>query len=265
MWRVALGFATSGVVTSDATSLTPSASDDAMRFGTDAFYSAIGRAFVAMCAAVPVLFLIELLDRVTGNHLDQAGGIRPHHLDGLDGIVFAPFLHASFSHVLANSIPLILLGTFVLASGTTRFLLTTAFIALVSGLGVWFTGDGNSVVVGASGVIFGYLGVLLMRGIVERSWWHIAVGLLIGLLYGWQLVGALPGDERVSWQAHLFGFVGGLVAAIIFRRRRPDAFAGFYRRVAFTVCGKSTSRSWVPGRPGSSRPITPGSAGCPRR
>jgi membrane associated rhomboid family serine protease len=209
-------------VTSDATSLTPASNnDDAMRFGTDAFYSAIGRAFVAMCAAVPVLFLIELLDRVTGNHLDQAGGIHPHHLDGLDGIVFAPFLHASFSHVLANSIPLILLGTFVLASGTTRFLLTTAFIALVSGLGVWFTGDGNSIVVGASGIIFGYLGVLLMRGIVERSWWHIAVGLLIGLLYGWQLIGALPGDERVSWQAHLFGFVGGLVAAIIFRRRRP--------------------------------------------
>src|SRR5262249_35804219 len=127
-----------------------------------------------------------------------------------------------FSHVLANSIPLILLGTFVLASGGRRFVLTTAFIALVSGLGVWFTGDSNSVVVGASGVVFGYLGVLLMRGIVERSWWHIAVGLFIGLLYGWQVLpGVMPGDERISWQAHLFGFIGGLIAAILFRRRRP--------------------------------------------
>jgi membrane associated rhomboid family serine protease len=203
-----------------STVVEPGRDADPSRFGTDAFYSAIGRAFVAMCAVVPMLFLIELLDRLTGDHLDVSGGIRPHHISGLDGIVLAPFLHASYSHVLSNSIPLILLGTFVLASGARRFLLTTLFIAVVSGLGVWFTGDPRSVVVGASGVIFGYLGVLLMRGIVERSWWHIAVGLLIGLLYGWQLIGVLPADGPVSWQAHLFGFVGGLVAAVLFRRRR---------------------------------------------
>ena len=177
------------VVTSDALSFAPTnGDDDKYRFGTDAFYAAIGRAFVAMCAIVPVLFLIELVDRLTGQHLDGAGGIHPHHVDGLDGIIFAPLLHGSFQHVLANSIPLILLGTFVLASGGKRFVLTTVFIAIVSGLGVWFTGDSTSVVVGASGVVFGYLGVLLMRGIVERSWWHIAVGLLIGLLYGWQVL-----------------------------------------------------------------------------
>jgi membrane associated rhomboid family serine protease len=125
--------------------------------------------------------------------------------------------------VLANSVPLILLGTFVLAAGTRRSILATLFVMIASGLGVWFFGDPNSIVVGASGVIFGYLGVLLMRGVVERSWWHIAVGLLIGLLYGWQLIGVLPaeGGERVSWQAHLFGFGAGLVAAILFRRRRP--------------------------------------------
>ncbi|MFG2037404.1 rhomboid family intramembrane serine protease [Dactylosporangium sp. NPDC048998] len=194
---------------------------DPTRFGTEAFYASIGRAFVAMCAFVPVLFLIEYLDILSGHRLDQEGGIRPHHLDGLDGIVFSPFLHVSFDHVLANSVPLILLGTFVLAAGASRFWLTTVFIAIVAGVGVWFTGDGNSVVVGASGVIFGYLGVILMRGVVERSWWHIAVGLLIGLLYGWQLVGVLPGDPDISWQGHLFGFIGGLVAAILFRRRRP--------------------------------------------
>jgi membrane associated rhomboid family serine protease len=221
-WRVEHSPATTLGVTFDASSTAPD-HDDPARFGTDAFYSSIGRAFVGMCAVVPVLFLIELFDRITGDRLDQAGGIHPHHVDGLDGIIFAPLLHGSFSHVLANSIPLILLGTFVLAAGTRRFLITTVFIAIVSGLGVWFTGSGNSIVVGASGVVFGYLGVLLMRGLVERSWWHIAVGLLIGLLYGWQLVGALPGDPQVSWQAHLFGFAGGLVAAILFRRRRPRA------------------------------------------
>jgi membrane associated rhomboid family serine protease len=193
------------------------------RFGTDAFYAAVGRAFVAMCAVVPVLFLIELVDsRLMSGRLDVQGGILPHDIAGLDGIVFAPLLHADFTHVLANSAPLILMGTFVLAAGPRRFWLSTILIAIISGVGVWFTGETGTVVVGASGVIFGYLGVLLTRGVVEHSWWNIAVGLLIGLLYGWQLIGVLPTDERISWQAHLFGFIGGVVAAIAFRRRRGD-------------------------------------------
>jgi membrane associated rhomboid family serine protease len=194
--------------------------DARSHFGTDAFYVSIGRAFVAMCAIVPVLFLIEALDQLTGHKLDALGGIEPHALSGIDGVIFAPFLHASFQHVLANSIPLILLGTFVLAAGTRRFIASTALIVLVSGLGVWFVGNPRTIVIGASGVVFGYLGVLLARGVVERSWWNIAVGVLIGLLYGWQLVGVLPTDERVSWQAHLFGFGAGVVAAVLFRRRR---------------------------------------------
>lgn len=194
---------------------------DPTRFGTEAFYASIGRAFVAMCAVVPVLFVIEGFDRLVGGDLDIDGGIIPRRIEGLDGIVFGPFLHVGFAHLLANSIPLILLGTFVLAAGARRFILTTVLIALVSGLGVWWLGASGSVVVGASGVVFGYLGVLLMRGLAERSLWNAAVGTLIGLLYGWQLVGVLPMDEEISWQAHLFGFLGGLLAALIFRRRRP--------------------------------------------
>jgi membrane associated rhomboid family serine protease len=194
--------------------------DDSPKPGSDAFYAALGRAFVAMCAVVPLLFAIEVLDWWLRANLDAAFGIRPRRIDGLDGVIFGPFLHVDFVHLYSNSVPLILLGTFVLAAGARRFLLSTAFIALASGLGVWYFGDRDSVVVGASGVIFGYLGLLLARGIVERSWWNLAVGLLIGLLYGWQLIGILPGDPRVSWQGHLFGFLGGLVAAVLFRRRR---------------------------------------------
>jgi len=196
------------------------------RFGSSAFYASIGRAFVAMCAVVPVLFGIELVDRLTNQQLDLLGGIRPHDIRGLDGVVFAPFLHASFEHVTANSAPLILLGTFALAGGGRRFLASTVVITLVSGVGTWFLGRPDTIVVGASGVIFGYLGLLLARGIVERSWWDVGVGVLIGLLYGWQLVAMLPTDERVSWQAHLCGFAGGLVAAVLFRRRRPRRVAG---------------------------------------
>jgi membrane associated rhomboid family serine protease len=205
----------------------PASDRDPTRFGTDAFYSAIGRAFVAMCGFVPLLFVIGLVDNLTNHELQREGGIQPHALYGLDGIILGPFLHANYEHVIANSVPLILLGTFVLAAGTRRFLVSTLFIAVVSGLGVWFAGDPRSIVVGASGVIFGYFGLLLVRGLVERSWWNIAVALLIGLLYGWQLVGVLPVvDSHISWQAHLFGFVGGMIAAVLFRRRRPRVDAG---------------------------------------
>ena len=116
-------------------------------------------------------------------------------------------------------------------------------------------------VVGASGVIFGWLGLLLMRGIVERSWWNIAVALLVGLLYGWQLLGVLPTDERVSWQGHLFGLLGGMrrarscsgvaaptpaPAAATTRRRRPgDPAPDVGRHVAPTA---STSDGCLPGR-----------------
>lgn len=138
-------------------------SGDPYRFGTEAFYAALGRAFVAMCAVVPFLFLIEAVDQGLAFGLDATAGIIPQRIDGLDGVFFSPFLHHGFDHLYSNSIPLILLGTFVLAAGARRFLWSTLVIILVSGLGVWFTGSPNSVVVGASGVIFGYLGILLTR------------------------------------------------------------------------------------------------------
>jgi membrane associated rhomboid family serine protease len=94
---------------------------------------------------------------------------------------------------------------------------------LVSGLGVWLVGDPDSVVVGASGVIFGYLGLLLARGLVERSWWNLGVAGFIGLLYWYQLYNILPTDQPISWQGHLLGLLGGVLAAIVFRRKRPKS------------------------------------------
>jgi len=200
--------------------------DDPSRFGTQAFYAALGRAFVAMCAVVPALALIELVDERTGGALDAVAGISPRRIWGLDGIFLAPFVHADFGHLLANSAPLIILGTFVLATGTRRFLIATLLIAVVSGVAVWLLTPENYLVLGASGVIFGWLGFLLMRGIVERSLWNLGVAVVAGVLYGWQLVALLPTDQRVSWQGHLFGFVGGLLAAILLRRRRTVGDAG---------------------------------------
>jgi membrane associated rhomboid family serine protease len=194
---------------------------EADRFGTVQFYAALGKAFVTMCAVIPVLFAIELIDVLSGHELDLAGGIRPRSLPGLDGVIFAPFLHASFTHLSSNSMPLLITGTFVLATGARRFLWVTALVVLVSGLGTWFIGPAGTVGVGASGVIFGYLGFLLVQGIVERSWWSVAVSVLMGILLGWALRGVLPSDPHISWQAHLFGLIGGVAAAVVFRRRRP--------------------------------------------
>jgi membrane associated rhomboid family serine protease len=191
------------------------------RFGTPAFFAAIGRAFVATCGVVAFLAAIEFIDERVGGRIDAFAGIQPRRPEGLVGVVLAPIVHTSFTHLLANSAPLILLGTFVLASGAKRFAIATAVITVCSGLGVWFLTPPNYLVLGASGVIFGWLGLLLMRSIVERSWWNLAVALMVGLLYGWQLGALLPSTEGVSWQGHLFGFLGGAFAAIFVRRPRP--------------------------------------------
>ena len=199
--------------------------EQAARFGTEAFYAALGRAFVAMCAVVPVLFLIEALDVGLRANLDILAGIIPRRIEGLDGVFFSPFLHANWDHLYSNSVPLILLGTFVLAAGAYRFLWSTLLIIMVSGIGVWFVGSPGSVVVGASGVIFGYLGLLFARGFVERTWWNLGVAAFMGLLYWWQLYSVFPTDQPVSWQGHLLGLVGGVIAAVLFRRRRPQRSA----------------------------------------
>jgi membrane associated rhomboid family serine protease len=195
----------------------------AQKFGTAAFYASIGRAFVTMCAVIPLLFLIEVMDIGTHGRLDMAGGIIPHRLEGLDGVLFSPFLHAGWDHLYGNAVPLILVGTFALAGGAKRFIWSTVLIMLISGVGVWLIGDPDSVVVGASGVIFGYLGLLVMRGLVERSWWNLGVAAFIGLLYWYQLYNVLPTDQPISWQGHLLGLLAGAIAAVVFRRRKPRA------------------------------------------
>jgi membrane associated rhomboid family serine protease len=205
-------------------SATPAGQDNRDQFGTVAFYAALGRAFVVMCAVIPALFAIELIDQATGHDLDRQAGILTRSPVGLDGIVFAPFLHFSWAHLYGNSVPLLLTGTFVLATGAKRFLGVTLLVMVTSGLAAWLFGPSGGDTVGASGVIFGYLGFLFMRGLVEHSWWTIAVALLIGLLFGVALSGVVPGDPHISWQAHLGGLLGGLIAAVVFRqrRRRPD-------------------------------------------
>jgi len=174
-----------------------------------------------MCLVVPSLAVVKLIDQAMHGQLNVWLGIRPKDPGGLIRIYSAPFVHSGWDHLVANSSPLIILGTFVLAGGFGRFTGATLLIMTASGLGVWFLTPPDYLVTGASGVIFGWIGLLFVRGIIEHTWWHLAVALIVGLLYGWQLNLLVPKDESISWQGHLFGFAGGMVAAVATRRKPP--------------------------------------------
>lgn len=161
----------------------------------------------------------ETVDVVADHRLD-AYGVRPHQLVGLRGIVFAPFLHAGFGHLIGNTIPFAVLGVLIGLGGLRQLLTVTIIVAVISGLGVWVFGSSGEVHIGASGVVFGYLAFLLVRGFFARSIRHILLGAVVGIMYGGLLWGVLPTAQGVSWQGHLFGVVGGVAAAKLLSLRR---------------------------------------------
>lgn len=169
---------------------------------------------------ITILWLIEIVDRLFfQGELDRLG-IAPRQLAGLRGILFAPLLHASFAHLLANTIPLLILSALIVLRHNGRFWLITGLIVLVSGLGAWLIAPANTIHIGASGLIFGYFAYLVVNAFYERS--LVAVGLagLVILIYGGLLPGIWPGSTGISWQVHLFGLVGGILAAYYFSNRR---------------------------------------------
>lgn len=161
---------------------------------------------------VGVLWVAEIIDTVLGNRLD-AEGIRPGDVDGLSGVLFAPLLHGGFGHLIANTVPLLVLGFLVLLSGVRRWVGVTAVVWLVGGVGTWLIGGAGTVHIGASGIVFGWLAYLILRGFFSRSARQILLGVVVLLLYGGLLWGVLPGRPGISWQGHLFGAVGGVLAA----------------------------------------------------
>lgn len=159
-----------------------------------------------------VFWGLEAIDWVLGGFLDGFGVI-PRTSVGLRGIIFGPFLHGGFGHLMANTVPFLVLGWFVLLDSIKTFVNVTLITAVISGLGIWLIAPANSVHIGASGLIFGYFGFLLLRGYFERSFSSIAWSLLVALVYGGLIWGVLPQGVGISWQAHLFGFIGGGAAA----------------------------------------------------
>jgi membrane associated rhomboid family serine protease len=178
-------------------------------------------ALVVMVGLLVLLWVIQAANWADGYRLDAVFGIQPHSLSHLGGIVTAPFLHVSWQHIEGNSVPLFILGFFAAYRGVTRFLAVTVIIIVTSGLVVWLFQDTGSVTVGASGLVFGYFGYVLARGLVERNWVDITVGVVAGGMYYYILSVALPGRPGISWMDHLGGLAGGVLAAWLLRTRRP--------------------------------------------
>jgi membrane associated rhomboid family serine protease len=169
--------------------------------------------------ALVAMWVVFIATWMTGGAL-LTFGIIPRTAIGLRGILFAPFLHGSVNHLVANSIPFLLLGWLVMLRDSRHFVRVTAYAMLASGAMAWLIGATGSVHVGASGVIFGYLGFLMLSGWYARSFASIAISVAVTVLWGGLITGVMPGEVGVSWQAHLGGFLGGVLAAREYRTPR---------------------------------------------
>ena len=177
-----------------------------------------GAAALIMFALLLGLWVLEFVDQLSGNSLD-AYGIETRDADGLPQIFTAPFLHGGWEHLISNSLPFAVLGFLVLLGGLARWLLSSLISIVASGLAAWFLTPVNSIVLGASGLIFGWLTYLIARGIWSRQTSQVLIGVLVLLVYGGLIWGVLPTAAGVSWQAHLGGAIGGVVAAWLLHRR----------------------------------------------
>ena len=174
-------------------------------------------ALIVMGAFLALIWILQVANVVDHYHLDQEYGILPRSVGRLGDIFTAPFLHANWAHIEGNSVPLFVLGVAAAYRGLVRFFPLSVIVAITSGLAVWLFQSGSSVTIGASGIIFGYFGYVLVRGIFDRNWIDLLVGVLAGAAYYSILAVAIPGTPGISWLAHLGGLVGGVAAGWLLR------------------------------------------------
>jgi membrane associated rhomboid family serine protease len=181
-------------------------------------------ALLLVAAMIALMWIAEVVDVAAGHSLDDYG-IHPRDVAGLPEIVSAPFLHVGFGHLLSNTVPFAVMGTAIALGGLARVVLVTAIVGLVSGLGTWLIAPSNTVHLGASGVVFGYATYLISRGIISRRLVDLGVGALVVAAWGIVLLQGLLPQDHISWQAHVFGAIGGVCAASMLAARRPQAAA----------------------------------------
>jgi len=161
---------------------------------------------------VALMWLVEAINTIDSNGLDD-DGIYARNISRFWGIVTSPFIHASFQHLFDNTLPLVFLGVIVALRGATRLALVTGFIIVVGGLGTWLISPSGSITIGASGLVFGYATYLLTRGFFNRHLLEVAVGLVVGVIWGAVLISSLVPRQGVSWQAHVCGGLAGVLVA----------------------------------------------------
>ena len=170
----------------------------------------------ALAVFVAAIWAVQALNWAIGYRLNTTFGLIPRQTAGLDGILGMPFLHGSFSHLMSNTPPLLLMGALLAVTATRALLAINCIIVVVGGGLVWLLGS-PAIHVGASGLVFGWFGFLVVRGLVDRSPIALGVSLLVGILYGSIVWVLLPGQPGVSWEAHLFGALAGATAAVFVR------------------------------------------------
>ncbi len=178
------------------------------------------RALWVMVGFLAIIWLVQVVNWADDYRLSVSYGIHARDLGDITGVITAPFLHLSWSHIEGNSGPLFIFGFLAAFRGVKRFLGLTALIVVVSGAGAWLTSGSNTVTAGASGVVFGYFGYVIVRGFFDRHRVDIVVGLVMALCFAYQFSVLLP-HHGISWQGHLSGFVAGIAGGWFFRERRP--------------------------------------------
>ena len=178
----------------------------------------LGRALRASIAFVLLLVIVFGLQGLGDYRLFA---VAPHALQGLPGVLTAPLLHGSPAHLIANAGALLLLGTLALAVYPRATVRALPLFWLGSGLGAWLLGDPGSYHLGASGVTHGLMFLVFTLGLLRRDRPSIAAGMIAFLFYGGMLLTVLPQEAGVSWQSHLGGAVGGILAACLFRHADP--------------------------------------------
>ncbi len=176
---------------------------------------------VVVAGMVAAMWAMEIIDLVPGTPFDS-WGVRPRTLRGLLGIVLAPILHSGFPHLIANTIPFAILGVAIALGSVARLVQVIGIVGVTSGLGTWVLGQSNSVHIGASGLVFGFVTYLVSRGIFARKLLWLLGGVIVMMVYGGILWGLLP-RPGVSWTGHVFGAVGGLFAAWVLHGQTDDA------------------------------------------
>jgi membrane associated rhomboid family serine protease len=172
-----------------------------------------------LAAIVAVMWVLEVINSLDGNALDSGAGLRAHDPGRLWAIFTFPFLHASFAHLISNTIPFVFMGVIIALRGAARLAVVTLIVIVIGGLGTWLIAPAHTTTVGASGIVFGYATYLLTRGVFDRSAIELLTGVIVGVVWGGALLASLVPHGGISWQGHLCGAIGGVAAAWLLAAR----------------------------------------------